>query len=246
MRKLTCCLIIHLALLFHVSAQNNAALKLWYTKPAKQWVEALPIGNGGLGARVFGDPVKEVIQLNENTVWAGQPNRNDNPQAKEALPEVRRLIFGGKYEEAQSLMNEKFITKTSHGMPYQVVGNLKISFDGHENYTNYQRELDIEKAVITSRYRVSGVNYKTEAYSSFPDQVIVVRIAADKPGSISFSASMDRPVNATVATRGNDQLLLSGKTSDFEGVEGKVQFQAKVKIQNNGGMVSANENRFAC
>lgn len=158
--------------------------------PARQWVEALPLGNGRLGAMVYGDQCKEVIQLNENIVWAGSPNRNDNPDAKEAFPVIRKLIFEGKYKEAHDLVNQKVITKTSHGMAYQTVGNLKLYFRGHQNYSGYYRELDLEKAVATSSYSLNGINYTTKVFSSFPDQVIVVRISADKPGSVAFSASM--------------------------------------------------------
>jgi len=232
-------LLISLASILNVTAQTESLLKLWYIHPAKQWVEALPIGNGRLGAMVFGDPYKEVIQLNENTVWAGSPNRNDNPNAKEALPEVRKLIFEGKYKEAQDLINQKFISKISQGMPYQTVGNLKLLFPGHENYSGYYRELNIEKAIVTTHYSLNGVNYKTMAFSSFPDQVIIVRISADKPGSVSFSATLDRPSKVTISTSGNNELVLAGKTNDFENVKGNVQFEAKVKILTNGGAVSA-------
>jgi alpha-L-fucosidase 2 len=232
--------IISLASIINVSAQNEALLKLWYTSPAKQWVEALPVGNGRLGAMVYGDPFKEVIQLNENTVWAGSPYRNDNPDAREALPEVRKLIFDGKYKAAQDLVNQKFISKISQGMPYQTVGNLNLSFPGHENYSDYYRELDIEKAVVSSRYNLNGVNFKTSVFSSFLDQVIIVRISADKPGSVNFSATMDRPSKVNVSTSGNNEIILSGKTNDFEKVKGNVlQFEAKVKILTAGGTVSA-------
>ncbi|MFO7620385.1 MAG: glycoside hydrolase family 95 protein, partial [Bacteroidales bacterium] len=234
-------LVISLLLILNTTAQGDSDLKLWYTQPAKQWVEALPVGNGRLGAMVFGDPCNEVIQLNESTVWAGEPNRNDNPGAREALPEVRKLIFEGKYGEAQDLVNQKFITKTSHGMPYQTVGNLKLSFPGNENYSDYYRELDIEKAVATTRYTRDGVNYTVRVFSSFPDQVIVARISADKPGSVSFSATMDRPSEVNVSTRGNNELILSGITSDHETLKGNVQFEAVVKILANGGNVSAND-----
>jgi len=241
MKGFLCCLLFNLLFLVSAFAQHDVHRRLWYNEPAQQWVEALPVGNGRLGAMVFGGPAEEVIQLNENTVWAGRPNRNDNPEAREALPEVRKLIFEGKYGEAQQLVNQKFISKTSQGMPYETVGNLKLNFVGHENYTNYRRELDLEKAVATSSYRANGVNYKTEVFSSFPDQVIVVRMVADKPGALSFTATMDRPVNAEVSTKGSDELVLSGKTGNHEGVEGKVQFQAKAKIQNTGGTVNATE-----
>jgi alpha-L-fucosidase 2 len=233
--------------LINIVAQNSSLLKLWYNQPAKQWVEALPVGNGRLGAMVFGDPAKEIIQLNENTVWAGQPNRNDNPDAKEALPQVRRLIFEGKYKEAQDMVNEKIITKTSHGMAYQTVGNLKLNFPGHDNYSNYYRELDLENAVVSSRYSQNGVNYTTKVFSSFPDQVIIIQIAADKAGSINFSAAMDRPTGkdkvptCKVKSNGNSELILSGITSNLEGVKGAVQFEAKVKIITSGGSLSATD-----
>jgi alpha-L-fucosidase 2 len=234
--------IFSLAVVTNIAAQNDSNLKLWYTQPAKQWVEALPVGNGRLGAMVYGNPLKEVIQLNENTIWAGSPNRNDNPDAKEALPLIRQYIFEDKYKEAHDLVNQKVITKTSHGMAYQIAGNLKLYFPGHQNYTNYNRELDIEKAVATTSYSVNGINYTTKVFSSFPDQVIIVRISADKPGSIAFSASMDRPSSKVdIAPRGKDELVLSGITADFEKVKGGVKFETITKIITNGGNVSATD-----
>ena len=247
MVKNTFFLILSFVLITNVAAQDNSLLKLWYDHPAKQWVEALPVGNGRLGAMIFGDPYNEVIQLNENTVWAGQPNRNDNPNAKNALTEVRKLIFEGKYKEAQDLVNQNFISKTSHGMPYQTVGNLKLTFPGHENFKDYYRELDLENATVSSAYSLNGVKYSTKIISSFPDQVIVARVSADKPGSISFSVTMDRPVgkdnNPTCKVHfiGNDELVLTGTTSSHEGVQGAVQFEAKVKAVNKGGIVAAND-----
>jgi alpha-L-fucosidase 2 len=219
---------------------QDGKLKLWYEKPAANWNEALPVGNGRLGAMIFGNPATEVIQLNEETVWAGQPNRNDNPKAKDSLSEVRQLIFAGKVKEAQDIINNNFITKTSHGMPYQTVGNLRLAFAGHEHYSGYYRELDIEKAVATSRYTVDGVTFTTEVFSSFPDQVMIARISASKPGSISFMATMNRPKPAkvNVATDGTDVLVMSGVTSDHETVKGAVQFEARVKIIASGGTVT--------
>jgi alpha-L-fucosidase 2 len=227
-----------------VHAQSSSLLKLWYNQPANQWVEALPIGNGRLGAMVFGNPSQEEIQLNENTIWAGQPNRNDNPYAKEALPEVRRLIFKGKYKEAQDMVNEKFISRNSQGMPYQTVGNLILSFPGHENFTNYYRELNIETAVTSLCYDVSDVTYKRTVFASFPDQVIIFRITASKPGKINFTASMNRPAPADISTEDNDKLIMSGVTGDCDSVKGAVKFQAQVKIITEGGSVSANNNKI--
>ena len=225
----------------NIANSQEGLLKLWYDKPAIQWVEALPVGNGRLGAMVFGDPCSETIQLNENTIWAGQPNRNDNPDARAALPEVRRLIFEDKYQEAQDLVNRTMISKTSHGMPYQTACNLKLYFPGHEHYSGYSRDLDIDKAVITTHYKLNDINYTTEVFASFPDQVIVARIHADKPGSVTFTATMDRPSKVDVTARGNDELILSGVTNDFETVQGNVRFEARVKIMTSGGSVLAND-----
>ena len=193
MKKLFLLITLILVSIINLHAHDNSLLKLWYNQPAQKWVEALPIGNGRLGAMVFGNPSKETIQLNEITVWAGQPNRNDNPDAKAALPEVRKLIFEGKYDEAQDLVNKNFISKTSQGMAYQTVGNLNLLFPGHENFTNFYRELNIENALATTHYDVDGVTFKREAFSSAPDQVIIFKITANQPGKINFTASMNRP-----------------------------------------------------
>lgn len=240
-RKVLLSFVLSLAIINGARGQSDSLLKLWYNHPARQWVEALPVGNGRVGAMVYGDPYKEKIQLNENTVWAGEPNRNDNPDAREALPEVRKLIFEGKYKEAQDLVNQKFISKTSQGCPYQTVGDLNLLFPGHENYSDYYRELDIAKAVEASRYKVDGVNFQSKVFASFPDQVIIVRITADRPGSINFSATMDRPSKVDISTKGNDELIMSGVSSDFDSVKGAVKFQAQVKFLTDGGSVSASD-----
>lgn len=220
-----------------------SSLKLWYDKPAAQWIEALPVGNGRLGAMVYGHPCRETWQLNENTVWAGQPNRNDNPLALEALPEVRKLIFNQQFGGAQALIDKHFISKTSHGMPYQTVGNLQINFPGHEKYSNYYRELDLEHAAVLSRYTVDDVAYETRVISSFPDQVIVGRITSDKKSALNFSVTMDSPSGsgAEVSVQGNDELVVSGTTSDFEGVTGAVTYCARIKILTRGGSVTARD-----
>jgi alpha-L-fucosidase 2 len=223
------------------NAQPATGMKLWYDKPARQWIEALPIGNGRLGAMVYGDPCRETWQLNENTVWAGQPNRNDNPEAREALTEVRRLIFQEKYREAQALTDQKFVSKTSHGMPYQAVGNLKLFFPGHEKYARYHRELDLENATVSSRYMVNDATYQTRVFSSFPRQVIVGRITADKRAALHFSVTMDSFPGAEWSTQGEDQLVLSGMTSDHEGVKGAVTYCARIKILTDNGSVTAHD-----
>ncbi|MDD4919670.1 MAG: glycoside hydrolase family 95 protein [Bacteroidales bacterium] len=222
-------------------AQQDPYLKLWYEKPASQWVEALPVGNGRLGAMVYGDPSCETWQLNENTVWAGQPNRNDNPDARDVLQEVRKLIFDNKFSKAQALIDQKFISKTSHGMPYQTVGNLRVFFPGHENYSGYYRELDLENATALSRYKVNDVTYQTRVFSSFPHQVIVGRITADKKAALHFSLTMESFPGAELSVKGKDELVLSGSTSDLEGVKGAVSYCARIKILTDNGSVTAGD-----
>ena len=224
--------------------QKKAPLKLWYPVPAQKWEEALPLGNGRLGAMVFGNPVDELIQLNENTIWAGSPNNNDNPDALEALPKIRQLIFDGKYLEAQDLANEKVISKKSHGMTYQTAGNLRLKFAGHEDFTAFHRELDIERAVATTRYSVNDVAYTREVFSSFADQVVVVRLTADKPGSVSFSTTLDRPGEAQVSVMDDNLIKMEGITNSHETVEGKVRFVVLGKVVNDGGKVSTGENEI--
>jgi alpha-L-fucosidase 2 len=204
MKKFLFLFFVSMSILCYAQPQHDTQLKLWYNHPAKKWTDALPVGNGRLGAMVYGNPWNENIQLNEITVWGGQPNRNDNPEAKQALPEVRKLIFEGKYDDAQDLVNKKIISKISQGMPYQTVGNLHLVFPGHEQYSDYYRELDIEKPISTTRYTVGGVKYESTVIASFQDQVIIVRITADQPKAITFNASMSRPAKVDIAVKGND------------------------------------------
>lgn len=225
-------------------AQSETLLKLWYDKPAEQWVEALPVGNGRLGAMIYGNPLKEEIQLNENTIWAGQPSNNNNPAAKEALPKVRELIFQGKYKEAQDLVDAKFISRKTQGMPYQTAGSISLSFPGHDKFSNYYRELNIENAVATTIYTAEGVKYKRECFSSYPDQIIAIRISADKPGKINFSASLNHPLPVNICTKGNDELLLSGVSGDCDSIKGAVKFNSRIKIIAKGGTVASKENNL--
>ncbi|WP_343305512.1 glycoside hydrolase family 95 protein [Chitinophaga niabensis] len=217
-----------------VFAQN----KLWYKTPAGTvWEAALPLGNGRLAAMVYGNPASELIRLNESTIWSGGPNRNDNPDALAVLPEVRKLIFEGKHKEASKLATEKMQSKI-HGMKYQPAGDLKLDFPGHDAFENYYRELDLESAVAKITYRVNGVQYTRSAFATVPGQVIVVRITADKPGSISFTASLateHKP--SAVSVTGNDELIMTGTSGSKDGVAGKVKFRTLAKVRTEGGSV---------
>lgn len=219
-----------------IYSQENQILKLWYNQPSgERWENALPIGNGFLGAMVYGNVTHEIIQLNENTVWSGGPNRNDNPNALAALPEIRKLIFDGKHKEAEKLANQAFISKKSHGQMFQPVGNLNLYFEGHEKYSNYRRELDIEKAISKTSYQVDGVTYTREAFVSFVDRVIVMRISADKKRSISFTVNYTSPHKIkNFAVNTSKDLEITGTTSDHEGVASLIKFKGitRIKLEN--------------
>ncbi|HOV72225.1 MAG TPA: glycoside hydrolase family 95 protein, partial [Dysgonamonadaceae bacterium] len=216
---------------------HGQSYKLWYDRPASTWTEALPLGNGRLGAMVFGNPAIEQIQLNEETLWAGQPNNNPNPEALEYLPKIRDLVFAGKYVEAQDLATEKVMSKTNSGMPYQAFGDLRLSFPGHGAYTNYSRELDLDSAKVSIRYNVDGTTFTREIFSTFTDQVIIIRLTADKAHSISFNAQMTSPHPDVKIGTGDDFISLSGISSSHEGLKGKVNFHGRVSAKTVNGNV---------
>ncbi|MFD0990025.1 glycoside hydrolase N-terminal domain-containing protein [Mariniflexile jejuense] len=235
--KILCCLIF----LFGVNnlfAQTETELKLWYDKPAEIWNEALPLGNGRLGAMVFGDPAVERLQLNEETIWAGSPNSIAHDKALKALPKVRQLIFDGKYKEAQDLATSDIRSQTNNGMPYQTFGSVYLSFPGHQNYTNYYRDLDIENATAKVQYIVDGVTFTREILTAFSDQVIVVKLTASQPGQITGNVFMNSPFDKTLTTTEGNQVSLSGETSTVEGQRGRVKFQGRMAARNIGGDVS--------
>lgn len=225
------------------SQSADQLYKLWYDQPAKSWNEALPIGNGRLGAMVFGGPGQEKLQLNEETVWAGEPGNNlPTTNFKEALPEIRRLIFEGKYKEADALAMQKIprhaASDNNYGMAYQTVGNLMIDFPGHDQVENYYRDLDISKAVATVSYTSKGVNFKREILASFTDDVLIVRLTADKPGSLTFSVAINSPQkNHDIRTK-DRRLLLSGKSGDMDNKTGSVKFETIVEAKLEGGRIN--------
>lgn len=227
-----------LSLIFMISLDvigQSKDMVLKYDKPAELWVEALPIGNGRLGAMVFGDPVNEQFQINEETIWGGSPYNNTNPLAKDALPEIRQLIFEGKNVEAQKLCGPTICSQGANGMPYQTVGSLYLNFDGVNNYTNYYRELDIEKATTKTSFTVDGVTYTREAITSFTDQLLIIRLTASKRNRISFTSHFETPYKEATRSIDNKMLRLDSKTMDHEGVEGKVRFTSLAKFDLQGG-----------
>ena len=223
------------------TAKAGSPYQLWYDRPAMTWTQALPVGNGTMGGMVYGTPAVERIQLNEETIWAGQPNQVCNPAAKENLPKVRQLIFEGKYKEAEKLANEKVMPLGANqncGMPYQPFGDLWIAMPGHANYTEYERLLDLDNARSVVRYTVDGVRYERETLAPLGSKVITIHLTASRPGMISFSASFNTP-HSDVLTGGEGmEATLTGVTSKHENLKGKVRFQGRMTVQTKGGQSS--------
>lgn len=214
-------------------------LLLWYKRPAQKWVEALPVGNGRLGAMVFGGLPQERLQLNEDTLYAGGPYDPNNPYALAALPEARRLIFAGEYQAADQLIGEQMMAQPIKQMPYQPVGDLLLDFPAHESFNDYRRELDLDSALARVTYRCGDVTFTREVFASPVDQVIVVRLSADRPGQINFSAGFSTPQIATIHIEGGNTLVVNGQNGDAFGIPGRLKFQARVLVQPEGGEITA-------
>ncbi len=231
-----------------VSAQTSPLQnrnELWYEKPASVWTEALPLGNGKLGAMVYGVPAVEQIQLNEETLWAGSPNNNANPEALEHLEEIRRLVFEGKTLEAQTLCTKYIKAPTNSGMPYQTFGNLRLVFADHQWYTNYRRSLDLDSARAVVEYDVPvlpGVtgpqecyHYRREVFCPLGDSVVVVRLTTDAPEGLSFTALLETPQQDCLWASEGDEVTVTGLTGSHEKLKNKVRFQGRLRIEAKGG-----------
>ena len=230
---------------------------LWYDRPAQTWTQALPIGNGTMGAMVYGTPAVERIQLNEETIWAGQPNQVLNPEAKEYLPKVRQLIFEGKYKEAELLANEKVMpigAGQNRGMPFQPFGDLYIAMPGHAGYSNYERLLDIDNARSIVRYDVDGVHYERETIAPLGSKVVAIHLTASKPGMISFTASFSTPHTDVLTGLFADtcresclsnSVYLHGVSAKHEDVKGKVRFMGVMTARATNGNVSTADGQLS-
>ena len=222
----------------------DESLLLWYDKPASEWTEALPVGNGRLGAMIFGGIANEQLQLNEDTLYAGSPYDPNNPEALKALPEARRLIFEGKYKEAHDLVGAKMMAQPIKQMPYEPVGNLNLSFPDHDNVTNYRRQLDLNTAIATTTYEIGATSFKREIFASPVDQVIVVCLIADRRRQLNFTVAFETPQKATVSTEGKDTLVLRGVNGDSSGIKGGLKFEGRVLVQAQGGQTVAEKERI--
>ena len=204
---------------------------IWLCTAASQWDHAFPVGNGRMGAMVFGTVNRERIQLNEETLWMGGPQDTDNPEARAALPEVRRLLFAGQPREAYALAERKLMGKPWRLESYQSLADLRLNFDHEGEVTDYQRSLDLDSAVARVTYRLDGVRYTREVFASHPDRVIVVRLTVDRPGALTFGTWIDRQQDARTELVGNDRLNLVGALAAGKGLS----FLASARVIADGG-----------
>lgn len=213
---------------------------LWYDRPAKIWLEAMPLGNSRMGAMVYGGTETEEIQLNEETFWSGGPHDNNSKTAIYHLNEVRSLIFDGKEKEAENIINREFI-KGPHGMKYLTVGSLKLNF-GHKETAGYRRQLDLTKALSTVTYTAGGVKYTRETFASMADGVVVVKLTASKKGALSFKAEHAGQIPAEVTTEGTttmgkaQQCVMTAKMNgvEHEGIKAALRAEVQVVLTTDG------------
>jgi alpha-L-fucosidase 2 len=213
-----------------------AANLLWYDSPADEWVQALPIGSGRLGAMIFGGIANERIQLNEDTFFAGSPYDSSNPKARAALPRVRELVWAGKYKEAQELADETLVGRPARQMSYQPIGDVLLLFQGIENARDYRRTLDLDGALATTRFKLRRVTHLREAFASAVDRVIAVRLSSDAPsGAITVNIGLATPQDAEILLEGDDTLVMRGIGPAQHGVPGGIRFETRVQVRRTGG-----------
>jgi alpha-L-fucosidase 2 len=255
-------LLISSVLLFAgcVKPKTDEPLRLWYNEPAdasvpdtrhayatdEEWLKALPVGNGFIGAMVYGGVNKERIQLNEKSLWSGSPDDNDNPQAYSSLEKIRRLLWDGKFKEATELTLKSQICKGAGSgnaegatVPFgcfQTLGDLWLDFDKANGFRDYHRELDLNSGKIIVSYRQNGIRYKREIFASYPDRALVMRLSADKRGSLSFKCSLTRPERFETHSE-NGQLMMTGTMDNGKGGEG-MRYAARLKALAQGGEIS--------
>lgn len=242
MRKIVVLVIISFPIMISCGRdiKSDGDIKLWYTKPAEKWEEALPIGNGRLGAMIFGDAPEEHVQFNEETLWSGEPHDYSNPEAFRYLGNIRELIWQGKQKEAEKLALERFMSIPLHQMKYQPFGDLWIKFPGHTNFTDYSRELDLSKALCRTTYISNGKKFEREYLASFPDNLVVINFTCNKKGSLSFEVSMTSlHEDYMVTTEDNGAIALRVKVKD-----GVLHGTAALKITTVGGKVTHSDGKI--
>ena len=213
-------------------------LSLWYRQPATAWTSALPVGNGRQGAMMFGGIDSEVICLNEDTLWAGGPYNPDNPNALQNMPQARQLLFEGQYRQAEQLIDQTMMANPRAQLPYQPIGDILLTFPKVSTAENYRRELNLRTATASMQFTSDGVTYTRELFANYPDNVIVMRLTASKPGQINFKLSMQTGQNITNSDGTDDTFILNGTNRSAERIDGALKFQTRAKIIHTGGKLS--------
>jgi len=234
------------ASLFFLSPTANAESLLWYRQPASDWREALPAGNGRIGAMVFGGTSLERIQLNESSVWSGNPKEYDRPGAFKHLPEIRKLLFEGRNNEAEPIINQEVLGERPLGA-YQTLGDLHLSFLHEDAISDYRRELDLSSGVVKISYRAGAILYTREVFSSAPDQLLVVRLSCSKPGALNLTARLGREEHAESSSTSPNGITLTGQADRGKATAG-VAFQASLKaicekgtLENENGLITVKD-----
>ena len=213
-------------------------LCLWYDRPAEKWTEALPVGNGQMGAMVFGGVFDERIQFNEDTLWKGHPHNYVRDGASNHLAEIRQLLFDGKIKETEALVRKTFLSDPVRQKAYQPFGDLHLHFVGQGDVTEYRRELDLDTAIARTTYRLGGVRFERDVFASHPDRAVIMRITADRPADVSFTVKLDSPqTNSQTTAIAPDTLSLAGQVES-----GGLNFESQVRVICDGGTVTTNGN----
>jgi len=241
-------IIFQLVLFFSCSfglAQNNTNI-LWYKQPAKEWIEALPLGNGRLGAMVFGNPVHEIIQLNEESIWAGCKINNNNPNALKHLDELRKALFDSQYDKAKNIAEENFVGTPPEVRSYQPFGELLINYNWKSSPGDYRRQLDLETGIVTTQFQVEGKKYAQRVWISAPDNLMVIQIQSENGGLInsSFQLKRERDVMIKVLTSGN--IKVTGQIIDAENIRkgpsgSHMKFSGELRLKAENGTITTTD-----
>ncbi len=242
--------IIYLTILLLVSCQQKqkpaSQLRLWYKQPAKVWVEALPLGNGRLGAMVYGNPVNEVIQINEESIWAGCKIDNNNPNALKHLPELRKALFNSEYVKAKKIAEDNLVGTPPEVRSYQPLGNLLINYKWDSQPTNYTRELDLETGIASTNFAVGDKKYEQKVWISAPDNLMVVQIQSGNGGLINSSFSLHQAKDASIQALPSGIIKLKGQIVDDENLRkgpsgNHMKFAGELRLKADNGAISAND-----
>ncbi len=223
----------------HIKTEQDdfdPSLVLWYDKPAVEWTEALPLGNGSIGAMVYGRPEKEIIQFNEETLWTGQPHNYAHRGAYRYLNRLRKLLWDGEQQKAEELANKHFMSQPFGQQAYQPFGNIEIYFPGHSGVKNYRRSLNLENAISTVSYKADRINYKREIFVSNPDKALVVHLTAGKKERLNFTVGLNSPHDNYSVSVEENKLILRGKANNYPkelGADGKPYPESKLNFESN-------------